>query len=136
LSGITSHCRGTRVTFWTTLETAFIDKYQPSYDTGNHNSSFSSLIADKVILLFNLIATLFFATMLYEKGAYSTGGSQYDVEIANFTDDDPVRREAKPVSHWLSFADSITHDVTRRVATLSCWVAWMPAHPMAFWREG
>jgi hypothetical protein len=91
------------------------------------------------VLLLILIAAFFFATMLtevHEKGADSAGGSLYDVEKANFTFDDPVRHEAKHVSQWLSFFDLTTHDITRRVAMLSCSMAWMPAHQMVFWREG
>ena len=79
-----------------------------------------------------------FATMLtevHEKGADSAGGLLYDVEKANFTFDDPMR-QAKHVSCRLSFFDLTTHDIPRRVAMLSCWMAWMPAHLMVFWREG
>jgi hypothetical protein len=75
-------------------------------------------------------------TMAHEADAYSTSMSPYDVERANFTDDDPEHQEAMPVSDCLCFLAPTTNDIARRVATSSCWVAWMLVHPMAFCSEG
>ena len=73
---------------------------------------------------------------VHETHAPSTGGSQFDLEKANFTEDYPRCHEAQPVSQCMFVLALTTYDSTCRVATLSCKVAWMITHLMEFFSKG